>query len=168
MKQLTTIILTVLFSGMMLVASAQSKSYRLYNEFSNNPACSQFSFSKSMLDVVNLTVDEEGKKVTGDLNEVRFLSYNPEKGKMSGSDFLKQLKSLLPSSYQKIKLDGEKNDMEVFILGNKKKATECHLFFKSSNQESIHFLVSFYGNFNIEDIDKLENIGKNFSVNGHE
>lgn len=166
MKQLQVIGFIFLIFGFAVNTSAQSKSYRMYNEFSEQTGCSQFSFSKSMIDIVNLTFDEESKKVTGDLHEIRFLSYNPQKGKMSGPQFLRQAMSYLPSTYRKVDL--EDSDMDVVVLGNKKKASECHLFFKNSDLKSTHFLVSFYGNFNIDDIEKLGNIGKNLSNDNHE
>ncbi|GET30527.1 DUF4252 domain-containing protein [Prolixibacter sp. SD074] len=65
-----------------LVSNAQSKSYRIYNEFDQQDGFSWFSVSKSMLDVVDLTLDDENKKVTGDLKEIRIMFYNPEKAQL--------------------------------------------------------------------------------------
>ena len=147
------------------LASAQSKSNKIYDSFSAMDGFSQFSFSKTMLDVVNIDLDEEGKKVTGDLHEIRFLSYNPEKGELSGPQFIKKAEALLPSSYNKIDLEDDNDGIEAWMLGNKKKASEFHLFIKSDDPANMHFLVSFYGNFNIDDVDKLSHIGVNLSKN---
>ena len=158
--RLTLAIFFVLFAGF---TSAQSKSSKIYDSFNAMDGCSQFSFSKSMLDVVNIDLDEEGKTVTGDLQQIRFLSYNPEKGGMTGPQFIKKAVGMLPSSYDKIKLEDDNDGIEAWMLGSKKKASEFHLFIKSDNPQSMHFLVSFYGNFNIDDMDKLTHIGLDIS-----
>ncbi|HBL74709.1 MAG: hypothetical protein A2W90_24195 [Bacteroidetes bacterium GWF2_42_66] len=159
-------LLLLLFLIVSGIATAQSKSYKIYDSFSEMDGVSQFSFSKNMLDVVNIDLDDEGKTITGDLYEIRFLSYNPQKGEMNGSQFTKKAMALLPSSYSKI--DIEDDDVEAWMLGNKKKATEFHLFIKNDSPESMHFLVSFYGNFNIDDMDKLTHIGIDLSKNDEE
>jgi len=156
-------LLVLLFVVVAGFASAQSKSSKIFDTFSATNGCSEFSFSKSMLDVVNIDLDEEGKTVTGDLHQIRFLSYNPEKGEMTGPQFIKKAVAMLPSSYDKIDLEDDNDGIEAWMLGNKKNATEFHLFIKSDNPGSMHFLVSFYGNFNIDDMDKLTHIGIDIS-----
>jgi len=162
MNKITVILLFLFISGTIV---GQSKSDRIYNSFNNSEGCSQFSFSKTMLDVVNIDLDEEGKTVTGDLHEIRLLSYNPAKGAMSGPQFIRKAADLLPSSYDKLDLEDDNDGIEAWMLGNKRKASEFHLFIKSDNPESMHFLVSFYGKFKIDDMDKLTHIGINLSKN---
>ena len=74
------------FAGIILV-TAQSKSDKMYNVFSEKDGVSNFSFSKNMIDAIDLDVsDDSGEKsVTGDLHQVRFMSYNPKKGDLSGN-----------------------------------------------------------------------------------
>jgi len=164
-KKSLLFLLFLIISG---IASAQSKSYKIYDSFSEMDGVSRFSFSKNMLDVVNIDLDNEGKKITGDLHEIRFLSYNPQKGVMNGPQFIKKAVALLPAVYSKIDIEDDDDGIEAWMLGNKKKATEFHLFIKSDSPESMHFLVSFYGNFNIDDMDKLTHIGIDLSKNDEE
>lgn len=138
---------------------AQSKSNKIYDYFSSQDACFELSFSKSMIDAINIDLDEEGKTITGDLNRVRFLSYNPEKGNLTGPAFIRKASSMLSSGYKKIKLDDDDNNLEVWALGGKKKASEYHLFIRSENENSMHFLVSFFGNFTVKDMDGIKKMG---------
>lgn len=154
--------LIILFTVATGLALAQSKSDKVYDYFSNQDGCFELSFSKSMIDAIDIDLDEEGKTVTGDLNRVRFLSYNPEKGSLNGPAFIKKVKSLLPSSYKKLKLDDD-DDLEIWALGNKKKATEYHLFIKSESENSMHFFISFFGKFNVNDMDGIKEIGLHLS-----
>lgn len=73
-------------------AKAQSKSDKMYDTFSGKDGISNFSFSKNMIDAIDLDLgdDENEKKVTGDLYQISFISYNPEKGELSGSEFTKK------------------------------------------------------------------------------
>lgn len=158
----------ITLAAVMLIVSqlvpAQSKSQKLYDTFSNKAGFTHFSFSKSMLDVVNIDWDEEGKTITGDLNEIRFLSYNPQKGDFNGPNFVKKAIGLLPSAYDKLKLkDNDEENLEIWMLGNKRKASEFHLFIKSDNPNRMHFLISFYGDFDIDDVDCITKIGINLS-----
>jgi len=148
------------------LAGAQSKSDKMYDAFTNKDGISSFSFSKNMIDAIDLDLGENGdeKNVTGDLHQVRFMSYNPEKGNLSGLEFLEKAKDYLPKgSYYKFEDDDPDNDAEIWLMGNKKKFTECHVFVRNDNENGTQFVVSFYGDFNVNDIDKLKKSGKGFS-----
>ncbi len=67
--------------ALTITLSAQSKSYRIFDDFSGRDGFTFMAFSKSMIDAVNLNIDEENKKITGDLTEIRILISNPEKNK---------------------------------------------------------------------------------------
>jgi len=163
MKTIKISLVAVMLIVSQLV-SAQSKSYKLYDTFSNKAGFTHFSFSRSMLDVVNIDLDEEEKTITGDLNEIRFLSYNPHKGDLNGPIFIKKAIALLPQAYDQLKLkDNEEEDIEIWMLGNKRKASEFHLFIQSEDPNGMHFLISFYGEFNLEDVDCITKIGINLS-----
>lgn len=164
MKTITTILFTLglLLAGML--ASAQSKSDKMYDVFANKDGVTSFSFSKDMIDAVDIDLgDDDEKNVTGDLNRIRFMSYNPEKGSLKGSEFTKKAIALLPGKYKKYKDDDEDSDAEIWLLGGKKKYTECHIFITNENQEGSCFVVSFFGDFNVNDIDKLEAQGRDMS-----
>ncbi|NOR75219.1 MAG: DUF4252 domain-containing protein [Draconibacterium sp.] len=146
-------------------ANAQGKSDKMYDAFSGNDGISSFSFSKSMIDVIDLDLgDDDEKNVTGDLHRIRFMSYNPEKGNLTGSDFIKKVIGLLPSQYNKFEDESDDDeDVEIWLLGKKKKFTECHVFVKNDNDDQMRFVVSFYGDFTVTDLENLREKGKGFS-----
>lgn len=162
-------IITILTSVILLISqmvSAQSKSDKMYDSFANKDGISSFTFSKNMIDAVNIDLGEEGdeKSVTGDLHQIRFMSYNPEKGSLSGTDFIEKAISFLPkSSYFKYKDEEQDDDAEIWLMGGKKKFQECHIFLKNENENQMRFVVSFYGDFTVNDLKKLRKTGKEFS-----
>lgn len=146
--------------------NAQSKSDKMYDAFANKDGISSFSFSKNMIDAINIDLGENGeeKSVTGDLHQIRFMSYNPEKGELDGPEFLKKAKGYLPkTSYHKFEDDDSDSDTEIYLMGGKKKFQECHVFVKNDNDDNMQFVVSFYGDFTVNDLQKLRKTGKDFS-----
>ena len=166
MKTITTILTSViLLISQMLVA--QSKSDKMYDMFANKDGISSFTFSKNMIDAINLDLGEEGdeKSVTGDLHQIRFMSYNPEKGSISGTDFIEKAIGYLPrSSYHKYDENEQDSDTEIWLMGGKKKFQECHVFLKNEDENQMKFVVSFYGDFTVNDLKKLRKTGKDFST----
>ena len=70
------IVAVIVFTAQL--SNAQSKSYKMYDAFANKDGVANFSFSKNMADAFNIDLgDDDEKNVTGDLNEIRFMSYNP-------------------------------------------------------------------------------------------
>jgi len=132
----------------------------------NKDGITSFSFTKNMIDAIDLDLSEDKneRNVTGDLHEVRFMSYNPEKGTLSGNEFIKKAIAMLPSEYKKYEEeDDDDSDAEIWLLGKRKKYSECHVFINNHNSEGNRFIVSFYGDFTVNDIDKLKNQGKEIS-----
>jgi hypothetical protein len=164
MKTVTTI-LTAILLVLSQITVAQSKSDKMYDAFENKDGISSFSFSKNMIDAIDLDLGEDGdeKTVTGDLTQIRFMSYNPEKGDLSGYDFLQKAIGYLPkTSYKKFE-DDDDSDAEIWLMGNKKKFQECHVFVKNDNSEGMQFVVSFFGDFTVNDLEKLRKKGEGFS-----
>jgi len=160
----------VLFVSLVVLSfagQAQSRSDKMYDALSELDGITSLSFSKNMIDALNINVGDEGdeRKVTGDLHQVRFMSYNPEKGSMSGHEFLKKAVSYLPKSdYRKYEEKGSgDNDAEIWLMGSGKKYRECHVFFKNENSEGLQFVVSFFGDFRVGDLERLKKAGKDFS-----
>ncbi len=123
MKTITTI-LTVIFLVVTQIAGAQSKSDKMYDSFANKSGISSFTFSKNMIDAINIDLGEDGdeKSVTGDLHQIRFMSYNPEKGDLSGPQFLEKAIGYLPkSAYNKYEDDEDGSNTEIWLMGGKKK-----------------------------------------------
>jgi len=156
--------LIILALATVFMATSQSKSDKLYDVFSGADGVSNFSFSKSMIDAIDIDLgDDDEKNVTGDLNRIRFMSYNPKKGKLSGSEFTKKAVNLLPSQYKKYMDDDDDSDVEIWLLGGKKKFSECHVFTTNEENNQMRFIVSFLGDFTVNDLEGLKKTGKGFS-----
>ena len=120
MKTITTLLfaLGLLLAG--LLASGQSKSDKMYDVFANKDGVTSFSFSKDMIDGIDIDLgDEDEKNVTGDLHRIRFMSYNPGKGSLKGSEFTKKAIALLSAKYKKYEDDDEDSDATIYLLGGK-------------------------------------------------
>lgn len=144
---------------------AQSKSDKMYDAFSGEEGVSNFSFSKNMIDAIDIDLGEDmdEKNVTGDLHQIRFMSYNPKKGSLSGSEFTEKTIGYLPKLAYK-KYEGEEDDdAEIWLAGGKKKFSECHVFLKNQKEDQIRIVVSFYGNFRVNDLKALKETGKNMA-----
>ena len=163
--QKTLIIITLLsISATAAFSQGKSKSDKLFDAFRNKPGVTYFAFTKSMNDAFNIDLDDAGKTIKGDLHEVRFLSYNPRKGKLTGRDFLQKSTALFPSAYDRVVEVDSDNDVEVWMLGNKRKASEFHVFVKNDDNDDMQFLVSFFGDFDIDDMEGIKEIGLSLSI----
>lgn len=158
------LVLVLLLLALAGTIQAQSKSDKIFDTFRNKPGVTYFAFTKSMTDAFNIDLDEEGKTIKGDLNEIRFLSYNPEKGGLSGTDFIEKVTKMLPSNYDRIVEVDDDNDAEIWMLGNKRKAKEFHVFIRNEADDNMQFLISFFGNFDIDDVEGIEEIGLNMTI----
>lgn len=158
------IILALVFTT-AIIAGAQSKSDKIYDVFGGKDGVTNFSFSKNMIDAIDIDLGDDGdeKTVTGDLHRIRFMSYNPKKGSINGPEFTKKTVGLLPSQYKKYVDDEDDSDVEIWLLGGKKKFTECHVFTTNELDHQMRFIVSFYGDFNVNDLEGLKKTGKGFS-----
>ena len=140
----------------------QSKSQKIYDRYPKEAGFTSFSFSKTMIDAMNLNMDEEGKKITGDFQECKILIYNSEKGiiQQFPEELSREFKSL---HYEQVHPKGEKSndDAEFWIEGKGDRVAECHIILRNhNNDDKSAVLVSFYGNFKVEDLKKLEKIGQ--------
>jgi hypothetical protein len=140
----------------------QTKSQKIYDHYSKEDGITYFSFSKSMIDAMNLNLDEEGKKITGDFQEFRIMIYNPEKGtiKHFSEEMSRELGSL---HYEQVHPNGEKqnDDAEFWIERKGDRVSECHVvIYNKGDHNNSNLLISFFGNFKVEDLNKLEKIGQ--------
>jgi hypothetical protein len=165
MKIIAKIFFIIGFLLASLLLSAQSKSDKIYDTFANKPGITNFTFTKNMIDAIDLDFGEDGdeRNVSGDLKEIRFISYNPEKGQLSGDEFIKKAISMLPRSYEKYEDEDNDSDTEIWLFGGKESYKECHLFVKNENGKGNRFIVSFYGDFKVNDLSGLKKAGKDFS-----
>jgi hypothetical protein len=140
----------------------QTKSQKIYDRYSKAEGVTYFTFSKSMIDAMNLDMDEEGKKITGDFQEFRIMIYDTEKGSMKNfsGDIAGELNSM---RYRQVHPKDEKpsDDAEFWIEGNGNRVSECHIVIGNKhNPDNSSLLISFYGNFKVEDLEKLEKIAQ--------
>jgi hypothetical protein len=143
-----------------LTGSAQSKSYRIFDEFSNHDGFTYLAFSKSMIDAVDFNIDDENKKITGDLNEIRILVLNREKSNLGRSLPKIISEKFNKLNYKKIEPKDNSNNVEFWIEGDGKKVKECHVIVKDDKDNEFSCLVSFYGNFKVEDLDSFEKFSR--------
>lgn len=163
MKLIAKIFFIIGFLLATLLLGAQSKSDKIYDTFAGKPGITNFSFTKNMIDMVDIDLNDENQHVSGDLHEIRFLSYNPDKGQLTGQEFMERAIKMLPGSYKKYEEEDADSDTEIWLLGSKKRYKECHLFVKNENGEGNRFIVSFYGNFKVDDLEGLKKAGRDFS-----
>jgi len=69
----------------------------------------------------------------------------------------------LPSQYKKYEDDDDDSDAEIWLLGKKKNYSECHVFVNNENPVANRFIVSFYGEFTVNDLEGLKATGKGMS-----
>jgi len=145
-----------------LTGSSQSRSYRIFDEYSKHEGFSYLAFSKSMIDAVNLNLDDENKKITGDLNEIRILILNREKSNLGGSLSKIISEKLNKLNYRQVEPKDAKDneDVEFWVEGDSKRIKECHVIIKDNKDKQFSCLVSFYGNFKVEDLDRLEKFSR--------
>lgn len=152
------IVIAMLLSS--LSGFTQSKAQKIFDRYSKEEGFTYFTFTKSMIDMMNLNLDEEGKKITGDFSELRLLIYNSEKAKIQNFSEVvsKEIASL---KYEQIHPKGEKPDdnAEFWVEGKGDKISECHMIIGDKGKDHSCVLLSFYGNFKVEDLNKLEQIG---------
>lgn len=145
-----------------LSGSGQTRAQKIYDHYSREAGITCISFTKSLIDAMNLDLDDDGKKITGDFQECRVMMYDAEKGKLA--NFAEQLSKEFGSlRYEEIHPKGQKPDDDVrfWIEGKGKTVTECHIVIGNKHSDKNSSLViSFFGNFKVEDLHKLEKIGE--------
>lgn len=129
---------------------------KMFNELRSIDDVTYLSFSKSLIDFVDFDIDsdEDEHKVTGDLEEVKLVIFKPEqKPEKSFRDQV--LLHLKKGKYTLVEEDDdEKDDTEVWVYRKGKRVYECHVIFQG---EQNGVLLSFFGDFKVEDVDKLSN-----------
>jgi len=156
----TFVIIMILAFGLSINAQDRP-SDRLFEKMALKPGITMLSFSKSMLDAVDLNFDndenEDEKQVTGDLSEVKVMIYNaPEDAEaidFRGSALrylpLTKFKEIDPDEHD-INNDNGSCDIRIFKCGRKIK--ECHVLFQGDTNG---VLLSFFGDFKVEDVKEL-------------
>lgn len=138
----------------------QNKSENLFDSLEVMEGVRCFSFSKNKINLLDIDLKDHDKNLSGDLQQISLVMYNPVNGRISGDQFIHHAISLLPARYKKY-IDPEGiNGIEIWMKGRKKSYTEFHLFIKNEKEDEMQFIVFFYGEFTLEEIKKLKEKGK--------
>ncbi len=157
MKKNIKFYIGVLLLGLIQTSifSQENISNRMYSDFRDLDEVTYFSFSKNLIDFVDLDIDSDTddaeKKITGDLNEIKVVIYKPD-FKPEKSFREQVLKYLNKGDYDLVEEDDNEDDTEVWIHRKGKKIYECHVIFQG---EQNGVLLSFFGDFNVKDVSKL-------------
>ena len=144
------IVFVLLFMPMIL--GAQSFTYESYE---NLEGVNSFSFSKKMLDAIDITTDnDDGTQhhITGDLHRVKFLNFSKE---ASAKNYENLEAFFQNSKYKKVNLEDEES-VGVGIYVKKKGAniSEVHLLLSDIGKGS---LISLYGKLKANELCAISN-----------
>lgn len=158
MKTMKTLILAFVLLVTATSLNAQSKSDKLYDTFQNKPGVTYFAINKSMESAFNISLDNIEKTVDGDLQEIRFMTYNPQKGQLGVKEFCRKSSNLLPAACELVETDNG-DHARIWMYGNKRKATEFHVLVSGDESTDLCFWISFYGDFKLNDLDGIKELG---------
>jgi len=160
-----TILVAALYAFLIQTIGLQYDSGKPFGTVEEMDGVTCFSLSKNTINTIDVDLKDQNKNLSENLNQIRIIIYHPEEGKVQGGEFIHKAISLLPSPYKQL-VDRHELDkqVEIWMKGKKNKFYECHLFIKNENDDENQFIVSFYGKFDINQIKKLQNTGKNISA----
>ncbi len=155
LMRISVVLLMIGFNCFSIIAQ-KNVSDKMFNNLKNLDEVTYFSFSKNLIDFIDFDIDDDDRdddhKVTGDLNEVKLIIFNPdEKPDVSFHDQV--LKYLKKGNYKLIEDEDEPDDTEIWVNRKGRKVYECHIIFQG---EQNGVLLSFFGDFKIEDVDKFK------------
>jgi len=153
MKHLLSLALIIAVSFSLKAQDRPSD--KLFEKMALKQGITMMSFSKEMLDAVNLNFDDDDKdesNVTGDLYEVKLIIYKAPENEEPMAFRETTLRYLPLNKYKKVEDDDTDDDVDIRILRKGRKVSECHVLFQG---EINGVLLSFFGDFKIEDVDEL-------------
>ena len=127
---------------------AQKSSQEIHERFENENGVNSFTFSKMMLDAIDMTSESDDGSVhhlTGDLHKVKFLNFNED---ASQNSFEKLNSLFINSKYEIVDLD-DSEGVAVYIARKGKRISEIHLLLDDVGEGS---LVSIYGKLKAEEL----------------
>ena len=171
MKKIS-IILLISFAGISLFAQS-SPSDKLFEKMALKDGVTMLTFSKKMLDAVNLNFDDDDnnseRSITGDLDKVKLIFYSiPDEG--SVMNFRSEVRKYLPNNrYHLVDPkdyddDGDDENIDILVLRSGRNIKECHVIIGNDddNSDGGGILISFFGNFKVEDIQELAHKAGNY------
>jgi len=153
MKHLLSLALIIAVSFSLKAQDRPSD--KLFEKMALKQGITMMSFSKEMLDAVNLNFDDDDNdesNVTGDLYEVKLIIYKAPENEEPMAFRETTLRYLPLNKYKKVEDDDTDDDVDIRILRKGRKVSECHVLFQG---EINGVLLSFFGDFKIEDVDEL-------------
>ncbi len=171
MKKISVLILICFYT--ISLSAQSSPSDRLFEKMALKDGVTMLSFSKKMLDAVNLNFDDNDNNsehnITGDLNSVKLVIYNtPEEGSLMNfrNEALKYLPKnrydlIDPKEYDN---DGDDENIDILVLRNGRRIRECHVIIGDDDDKSDGggMLISLFGNFKVEDLQELAEKAVNY------
>lgn len=149
-------ILIIGLSLIAFVAEAQIKTSAFINELEELEHINSFSFSKMMLDAIDITTEDEhgnSKRITGDLHKVSFI--HSDGGQETSKEFhSKTSKFLKQRRFNQIDLDEDENNVYVYVDRRGKNITEVHIHIKNNEGGS---LISIFGKIKAEELCAISN-----------
>lgn len=159
MKNYLIIILMTIFP---ILTNAQTKGEQLHTKYGNEDGFTTFSLSGSFLKDLDFDVDDDEieKKITGDIHTMKFLTYKRESNTQVIDFFRIAQKQLSQRGYDQV-LEEQTKDSDdetlFFARGKGRRYSEFHVLHSSDNRTS---LVSFFGNFKVDDLKALSRMGR--------
>jgi len=153
MKHLLSLALIIAVSFSLKAQDRPSD--KLFEKMALKQGITMMSFSKEMLDAVNLNFDDDDNdesNVTGDLYEVKLIIYKAPENEEPMAFRETTLRYLPLNKYKKVEDDDTDDDVDIRILRKGRNVSECHVLFQG---EINGVLLSFFGDFKIEDVDEL-------------
>ena len=154
------IFLMLMFTGLTVFAQ-NSPSDKLFNSLSEKEGVTILSFSKSMLDFVDMDFDDS--EITGDLNRIKILIYSTSDVKQplnlrrqAGKYLSGRYKKVEPSDIDNDAGPDDDEDVDIMVLRNGNRVKECHVIVADGDDaDGGGVIISFFGNFKVEDLKKL-------------
>ena len=149
----------VIFIPATTLYAQSSPSDKLFQKISSKDGVTVLCFSKHMLDLVNMDWDDD-TNITGDIDQIKIMIYNAS-GDSSPMNFHQETLKYLSGRYKEVRLqdcdsDEDDEDIDIRVLRSGKRIKECHIILGDKDDpESSGLMISFFGNFKINDIKEL-------------
>ena len=154
-----TLFLLIGLTTFTLVNSQNRPSDKFFNSLRERDDVSTFGFSKSMIDMIDMNIsadtDADGdKKIMGDLNEIKVSIFDKTKNPQSENEAIAFFKK---TPFAEVDMNDKDNEARVFVNRKGKTIHECHI---GIGGEKKFVLISFFGEFRVEDVKALKKSAK--------
>ncbi len=133
-------------------AAQKRPSDALFNQLANQEGITSMSFSRNVIDMIDLDLSEEednSRKVTGPLQEISMIICSKEKAPGWGEKIVRFMQR---KPFREIEPDTTEDQCTLFVHRKGKNIKACHVVF---NGENTLVMISFFGKFKLEDMDRI-------------